>query len=180
MQAEKAGDLMLYREGRKVFSTARLRMGSGTSGMLVSDVKKRMKNAVDDKTEKLAIIDGSPGIGCPVIASMSGVDIVLVVAEPSAAGMSDMERVILTAKKFGVRVAVCVNKADTNPDKTEQIREYCENEELFFAGTIPYDKKAVEAINNGKTIVDIDCPSGEAVRSIYNKVIREIVPELEV
>ena len=94
-----AGELMLYSDGEKVFSTAQLKMGSGTSGMLVTEVKKQMKSAAADA--EFAIIDGSPGIGCPVIASFSGVDMVLIVAEPSISGISDMERIINTAAKFG-------------------------------------------------------------------------------
>ncbi|MFA7221065.1 MAG: ATP-binding protein, partial [Synergistaceae bacterium] len=109
-----AGDLMLFKEGSVTFSTAQLKMGSGTTGMLVSQVKKQMKEASGDI--ELAIVDGSPGIGCPVIASLSGADMVLIVAEPSLSGISDMERIIKTARIFGVIIAVCVNKSDTNPD----------------------------------------------------------------
>ena len=112
-----AGELMLYSDGEKVFSTAQLKMGSGTSGMLVTEVKKQMKAATVDT--ELAIIDGSPGIGCPVIASLSGVDMVLIVAEPSISGISDMERIINTAAKFGTKTAVCINKYDTNIENTE-------------------------------------------------------------
>lgn len=162
-----SGDLMLYKEEDRVFSTARLRMGSGMSGLLVSEVKKEMReNAVD---QAFAIVDGSPGIGCPVIASLSGVDMVLVVAEPSLSGISDMERVIDTALKFGTTIAVCVNKYDTNPDITEDIQSFCQREKLPFVGLIPFDPKAVEAINQGLTIVDIDCPSGRAVKDIFDK-----------
>ncbi len=149
-----AGELMLYSDGEKVFSTAQLKMGSGTSGMLVTEVKKQMKAATVDT--ELAIIDGSPGIGCPVIASLSGVDMVLIVAEPSISGISDMERVIKTAAKFGTKTAVCINKYDTNIGNTEKIEEFCKKQGLPFIGRIPFDLGAVKAINNGQTIVDID------------------------
>ena len=108
-----AGDLMLYKEDETVFSTAQLRMGNGTSGLLVTEVKKQMKAETGEGVD-LAIIDGSPGIGCPVIASISGVDLVLLVAEPSLSGISDMGRVVETANKFGIKTVVCVNKYDTN------------------------------------------------------------------
>ena len=175
-----AGELMLYSDNKKVFSTAELKMGSGTSGKLVAEVKKQMRvNAVD---AQYAIIDGSPGIGCPVIASLSGVDMVLVVAEPSVSGISDMERIIKTAAKFGIKTVVCVNKFDTNIAKTKQIEEYCEEQGLAFAGKIPFDSDAVNAINNGQTIVDIDCASGRAVRALYHEIINllfeEGLPEL--
>jgi MinD superfamily P-loop ATPase len=164
-----AGELMLYSDRKKVFSTAQLKMGSGTSGMLVTEVKKQMKSV--EVNARLAIIDGSPGIGCPVIASLSGVDMVLIVAEPSISGISDMERIINTAAKFEVKTAVCINKYDTNIQNTEMIEHYCEKQGLPFVGRIPFDSDAVKAINNGQTIVDIDCTSGEAVKEIYHKTI---------
>ena len=165
-----AGELMLYTDTPKVFSTAQLKMGSGTSGMLVSKVKKQMHEATLDTD--LAIIDGSPGIGCPVIASITGVDMVLIVAEPSLSGISDMERVIRTAAKFGTKTAVCVNKFDINLPNTEKIEAFCRQQGLPYIGRIPFDKQAVKAINNGLSIVDIDCPSGAAARKIYDKALQ--------
>lgn len=164
-----AGELMLYADKEEVFSTAQLKMGSGTSGMLVTEVKKQMKSATDGV--EFAIIDGSPGIGCPVIASLSGVDMVLIVAEPSISGISDMERIINTAAKFGVKTAVCINKFDTNMQNTEKIERFCIDHEINLVGRIPFDSDAVKAINNGQTIVDIDCTSGAAVKAVYNKTM---------
>ena len=169
MKPAVAGELMLYSDGEKAFSTARLKMGSGTSGMLVNEVKKQMKAAAADA--ELAIIDGSPGIGCPVIASLSGVDMVLIVAEPSISGISDMERIINTAAKFGTKTAVCINKYDTNIENTEKIEDFCKKQGLPFIGRIPFDLGAVKAINNGQTIVDIDCTSGTAVKEVYHKTM---------
>ena len=164
-----AGELMLYSDRERVFSTAQLKMGSGTSGMLVTEVKKQMKAATVDT--ELAIIDGSPGIGCPVIASLSGVDMVLIVAEPSISGISDMERIINTAAKFATKTAVCINKYDTNIENTKKIEEFCKERGLPFIGSIPFDSNAVKAINNGQTIVDIECTSGAAVREVYHKTM---------
>lgn len=169
MKLAVAGELMLYSDREKVFSTAQLKMGSGTSGMLVTEVKKQMKSAAVDAG--LAIIDGSPGIGCPVIASLSGVDMVLIVAEPSISGISDMERIINTAAKFGTKTAVCINKYDTNIENTEKIEEFCKKQALPFIGRIPFDSNAVKAINNGQTVVDIDCISGTAVKEVYHKTM---------
>ena len=169
MKPAVAGELMLYSDGEKVFSTAQLKMGSGTSGMLVTEVKKQMKAAAADA--ELAIIDGSPGIGCPVIASLSGVDMVLIVAEPSISGISDMERIINTAAKFGTKTAVCINKYDTNIENTEKIEEFCKKQAMPFIGRIPFDSNAVKAINNGQTIVDIDCTSGVVVQEVYHNTM---------
>ena len=164
-----AGELMLYSNVKKVFSTAQLKMGNGTSGMLVSEVKKQMKSAAIDT--QIAIIDGSPGIGCPVIASLNSVDMVLIVAEPSISGISDMERIIKTSAKFGTKTAVCINKFNTNIKNAEQIELFCKKQDLPFIGRMPFDLDAVKAINNGQTIVDIDCASGTAAKSIYNKTM---------
>jgi MinD superfamily P-loop ATPase len=164
------GDLMLYADVEKVFSTAQLKMGSGTSGLLVTQVKKQMKEHATGAD--LAIIDGSPGIGCPVIASLSGVDMVLVVAEPSISGISDMQRIIHTAARFGVKIAVCINKYDNNLENTAKIERYCQENDLAMVGKIPYDPNAIRAINNGHSIVDIDCPSGSAVKKVYEQTIK--------
>lgn len=173
-----AGELRLYADDHKVFSTAQLKMGSGTSGMLVTEVKKQMKTAVFPDTG-LAVIDGSPGIGCPVIASLSGVDMVLIVAEPSISGISDMERIIKTAKKFRTKIGVCTNKYDTNPANNEKIEEFCRGKGIPFTGRIPFDPEAVKAINNGQTIVEVDCPSGIAVMEVYNSVMKLLNKESE-
>ena len=164
-----AGDLMLYTD-EAVFSTAQLKMGSGTSGMLVTAVKKQMKSAAP--AAPLAIIDGSPGIGCPVIASLSGVDMVLIVAEPSVSGISDMERIIKTAQGFETEIAVCINKYNTNFEKNEEIVTYCQNMGIPFVGKIPFDAKVVEAVNQGKSIVEVDCSAGSAVKEVYARTLR--------
>lgn len=164
----KAGDLMLYK-GKAVFSTAELKMGRGTSGMLVSEVKKRLiKHGIYDG---IAIIDGSPGIGCPVIASISGVDMVLIVAEPSLSGISDMKRIIETTQKFQTPVAICVNKYDTNVRLTEDIILYSQERQIPFVGKIPYDQEAVTAINNGVSIVQVPSKAGDALRIIYKETL---------
>ncbi|NLB10116.1 MAG: 4Fe-4S binding protein [Clostridiaceae bacterium] len=173
-----AGELILYEEAAKVFSTAKLKMGSGNSGLLVTEVKKAM---LASKTEgELAIIDGSPGIGCPVIASLSGVDMVMIVAEPSISGFSDMERIIRIARGFGLKIAVCVNKFDVNLEITKEIEIFCQGQNLPVIGRIPFDTAAVKALNRGQTIVDIDCAAGKAVRSTYQAVMELLFNESSV
>jgi len=169
MEPAVAGELSLYRDDTRVFSTAKLAMGSGTSGKLVTEVKKRMISAAENA--ELSVVDGSPGIGCPVIASISGVDMVLIVAEPSLSGISDMARIVKTAETFRTKTVVCVNKADVNPDKTEEIRAFCRAKQLPFAGAIPFDAEAVKAVNSGKSIAELDIPSGRAVRNVYAEVM---------
>lgn len=166
---EPSGEKVLYKEKERVFSTAKLRMGSGTSGKLVSEVKKQLREYTPEDAE-FSVIDGSPGIGCPVIASMSGADIVLIVAEPSISGINDMERIIKTAETFGTKVVVCINKYDTNTDMTKKIEEYCMENKIEFVGKIPFDKVAVKAVNEGMAVVDYDCKAANAIKLIYEKI----------
>lgn len=161
-----AGDRLLYRGGT-VFSTAMLKMGRGNSGKLVSDVKMAMLRAAPEA--ELAIIDGSPGIGCPVIASASGVDLVLIVAEPSRSGRSDLERLVKTIRTFRTKAAVCVNKWDVSPEHTGDIERFCAEQQISFVGKIPYDKSASAAINQGLSLADVDCPARTALRGIFEQ-----------
>ncbi|MFA5449773.1 MAG: ATP-binding protein [Clostridia bacterium] len=174
LREKTAGELMLYKNN-SVFSTAQLKMGNGTSGMLVSEVKKQMKDAAA-KDVTIAIIDGSPGIGCPVIASLSGVDLALIVTEPSISGISDLIRMIKTARQLGTAIAVCINKYDTNLKNTNTIEKYCSDNKIAFVGKIPYDKNAITAINDGKSIVDVDCPAANAIKKVFNNTL--IIKEL--
>ncbi|MGN1140856.1 MAG: 4Fe-4S binding protein [Oliverpabstia sp.] len=168
-----AGRKKLYLD-ESVFSTATLKMGRGNSGKLVNDVKIAMlKNAPDTQ---LAIIDGSPGIGCPVIASISGMDLVLVVSEPSLSGISDLKRLFKTAETFQTKMAVCVNKWNVSPENTKAIQDFCAAENIPFTGKIPYDKTASEAINAGCSLADVDCPARNALYDIYRTVMKLIEP----
>jgi MinD superfamily P-loop ATPase len=174
MAEDIAGELMLYRipaspENAAIFSTAELKTGSGTSGKLVSEVKKQLFSEAPAEAA-LALIDGSPGIGCPVIASISGVDFVLIVAEPSVSGISDMKRIIETAQFFEVGIAVCINKADTNAERTAEIENFCAENNLPFVGRIPYDEKVTQVTNEGKTVDCFDSPAGQAIREVFLQV----------
>ena len=174
LKSVAAGKLMLY-EDEAVFSTAQLKMGSGTSGLLVTEVKKQMNLAAPDIG--FAVIDGSPGIGCPVIASLSGVDMVLIVAEPSVSGISDMERIVKTAQQFQTKIAVCINKYDTNLVNTGKIEEFCKKMNLPFVGKIPFDAEVVKAINKMLSIIDVDCISGRAAREVFSEVHKILFDE---
>ncbi|MGO1713132.1 MAG: ATP-binding protein [Senegalia sp. (in: firmicutes)] len=168
LKRDIAGRLDLYTDN-KVFSTAELKMGSGTSGKLVTEVKERLNIPITK--DKLAIIDGSPGIGCPVIASITGVDMVLVVAEPSISGIADMKRIVEMSNSFGIKTAICINKYDINLSKSEEIEYFCKENEIPMIGKLPFDKNTIKAINDGKTIVDIDCEIGEKVNDVFEKTI---------
>lgn len=170
MADDISGKLMLYKDDR-VFSTAQLKMGRGNSGKLVSEVK----SAILKEKEELAIIDGSPGIGCPVIASISGVDLVLIVAEPSLSGISDMKRIIRTCRMFGVDTVVCINKYDTCPDNTVEIEKFLRQNQIRCVGTIPFDETVSILINEGKSVAESDCPAGRALKEVYRKTIKFLI-----
>ena len=168
MEKDVAGQLILY-DKEQIFSTAKLKMGSGNSGLLVSEVKKQIKST--DRSIEFAIIDGSPGIGCPVIASITGVDMILLVAEPTISGISDLMRIIDTANHFKVPMVLTINKYDINEDLSKKIEAICREKEIDFVGKIPYDKKAVEAVNKRLTVVDIDCQAGKSMKKIFDKTM---------
>ncbi|NLL37241.1 MAG: 4Fe-4S binding protein [Fretibacterium sp.] len=167
MKDDVAGEQALFREGR-VFSTAKLKMGRGNSGKLVTEVKNALFKASE---ADLVIIDGSPGIGCPVIASVTGVDLVLIVAEPSVSGIHDMERILKTAGILGVKTAVCVNKYDVCPESTEKIKGYCAENSILIVGKIPYDKQAPKAINAGHSLASVECPAGTELKAMLANVL---------
>nr|WP_321305386.1 ATP-binding protein [uncultured Sphaerochaeta sp.] len=166
----KVGDLKLLKRNDEVFSTATLLMGSGTTGKLVSEVKNQLKEVSSE--HEVAILDGSPGIGCPVIASLSGVSLALMVAEPSVSGLADLKRVLASARQLQVPVAVIVNKYDSNERKSAEIEVYCYKEGVPFLGKIPYDKMALEAINTNRTLVEMNSKGAEAIKTIYEKTLR--------
>jgi len=169
MHPAVTGCLISYRGGDRFFSTARLRMGGGNSGKLVSEVKKQLQGA--GEAGRIAVIDGSPGIGCPVIASVSGVDLVLIVAEPTLSGLSDLERILHTALQLGVKCAVCVNKADVNGKIADGIETFCAKVNLPFVGRIPFDRGVVESVNAGVNIIQYGGVAAEAVEVLYGRVL---------
>ena len=168
LHTDIAGSISLYQDER-VFSTATLRMGRGNSGKLVAAVKMAMADAAPDA--ELAIIDGSPGVGCPVIASISGVDLVLLVAEPSVSGFSDLQRIIKTAAIFGTKTLVCINKFDVDMHMASQIEQYCQAESIPFVGRIPFDREVSTAINTSRSIAEVDCSARDALRAVYHETI---------
>lgn len=167
LRDNRAGEILLY-QSDACFTTARRTLGSGISGKLVTEVKKGLLRVAD---EPFCIIDGSPGIGCPVIASISGADLVLVVAEPSVSGISDMERIIETAGIFRTKLAVCTNKYDINLEKTEQIEQICREKDILYAGSIPFDPMVVTATNAGRTVAEINCSAQSSLQVVYENTI---------
>ncbi len=133
---------------------AKLGVAAENSGKLVSIVRTNAKRIAEERGLALAIIDGSPGIGCPVIASITGAHLVLVVTEPTLSGLHDLERVIALTRYFGIPTLVCVNKWDLNPQICGQIEDWTQEKGLALAGGVRYDPAVTKAQIHGKTVVE--------------------------
>jgi MinD superfamily P-loop ATPase len=143
---------------------------SENSGKLVSTVRREARRIAEAKGLPLIITDGPPGIGCPVIASVTGASQVLVVSEPTVSGEHDMARVLSLTRHFGVPVAVCVNKWDINPEMTERIEQKAEQAGARVVGRIRYDRSVTVAQIQAKAVVETDAPSAEDVRNVWTKL----------
>lgn len=164
LEPDVAGRLLVH-SGGGAFAEAELRMGRGNSGKLVTEVKRALYGAAGEA--ELAIIDGSPGLGCPVMASMNGVSLALIVTEPSVSGLSDLGRLVRTASSARVRTAVCVNRADVDTEMAARIEDWCREQGVPFLGRVPFDPAAQRAINSGRSLADTPCPAREALHGIF-------------
>ena len=133
---------------------ARLGIAEENSGKLVSLIKRQAKLLAEQHHLDTILVDGSPGIGCPVISSLAGADLVVVVTEPTISAKHDMERVFSLAKHFGLPAAAVVNKYDLNENLTEEVESLCRKEGVLLLGRISYDPVVTEAMVQGKTIVE--------------------------
>jgi MinD superfamily P-loop ATPase len=119
----------------------------------------------------LVIVDGPPGIGCPVIASIGGATAVLVVTEPTISGLHDMERVIKVADHFSVPTMICINKFDINRGMSEKIEEFANKSGMEIVGKIPYDPIVTKAQIEGKSIVEFrDTPASNEMKSMWERI----------
>ncbi len=145
---------------------ARLGIAQENSGKLVALVRQQARKIAADKGFTTIITDGPPGIGCPVISSLSGADLALLVTEPTVSGAHDLERVIQVCRHFKVPAAVCINKFDINRKKSLQIEEFCSNIGVYVAGKIPFDTSVNRAVANGVPLVEYN--DGPAAGEIIN------------
>lgn len=154
---------------------ARLDAEAENSGKLVSLVRREARARAAESGAEWLIVDGSPGIGCPVIASITGADIVLAVVEPSLSSKRDLERVIALAKHFRTPLAVAVNKADINATVTDEIAALCGASGVALLGTVPYDVAVTAAQVAGKSVVEYEESSAvaESIRIIWNRLSEE-------
>ncbi len=135
-------------------SHARLGIAQENSGKLVALVRQNAKVIAEREGLEYIITDGPPGIGCPVISSLSGANLALLVTEPTLSGIHDLERVIGVCRHFGIPPLVCINKYDLNEENSHQIENYCYREKIEVAAGIPFDNVVTEAIVQGSPVVE--------------------------
>lgn len=152
---------------------AELFPGKENSGKLVTMVKQQARLWAEERNESLVIIDGPPGIGCPVISACAGVDLGLLVTEPGLAGLHDLKRVLATLQHFRIPTVICINKADVFPQGTAQIREFAALQGIKIIGEIPFDQHVHEAILLGAPVTESfpNSPAALSMQLIWAEVL---------
>lgn len=158
---------------------AALRPAQENSGKLVTVVKQNARLLAMDENIPLVLVDGPPGIGCPVISAVSGADLALIVAEPTAVGVNDMRRALQTTAHFGVPSVVCINKADLYPAGAAEIEAFCEAEAIPLVGRIPFDTRVTEAMVQGQpvTAYQPESAASQALMEIWQRVLAALAIE---
>jgi len=141
----KVGNIMVH---------AKLGIGADNSGKLVAKVKDEAKKIAENNNKHFIVVDGSPGIGCPVVSSLSGANFVVLVTEPSVSGLHDLKRVYELVKKFKIKAGCIINKFDINKKVTEEIIEFLKEEDIVHISNLVYDESFTKAMTIGKTIVE--------------------------
>ncbi len=147
---------------------AQLFAGEENSGKLVAFVKRKARQLAEENGAELILVDGAPGIGCPVIASLSNTDAILAVTEPTQSGLHDLERVLDLAVHFKIQSFVSINKWDLNPPMADEIEACCRKRDVIVLGRVPFDPAVVSSQLNGVPLVkDNDGIAAMAIREIW-------------
>jgi len=152
---------------------AHLGIGEENSGKLVSVIRKEARDMAEEKGHRMIITDGPPGIGCPVIAAITGSTAVLIVVEPTLSGLHDMERVADLAAHFKIPAMVCINKYDLNRDMTQVIEAETKKRNLLMVGRIPFDSAFTHAMVEAQTILEYaaDSQLAQSVKTVWQNVM---------
>lgn len=151
---------------------AELFPGRENSGKLVTLIKQQAKLWAEDNQTQVVIVDGPPGIGCPVISACAGADLGIIVTEPSLSGLHDMKRILETLDHFRIPTVICINKADLFLEGTRQIMEYATSEKIEVLGEIPFDEQIFEAMLQGQPVTALyaESPASHAISQIWSKI----------
>ncbi len=157
-------------------SHARLNPGEENSGKLVTLVRQNAKKVAETENCELIINDGPPGIGCPVIASVGGIDMGLIVVEPTLSGIHDMKRAIGLLDHFKIPSLVCINKYDINEENTDRIVDFCGSNSVEVVGKIPFDPLVTKAMVAGKPVTEYSPKSrvSKAIAELWKQILRII------
>src|SRR4030042_6394748 len=162
-----------FRSGKMVYG--RLAPGEENSGKLVNMVREKAKLTAEENGLKTIILDGPPGIGCPVISTITGVDKVVIVTEPTISGLHDMKRTVEMVQKFNLPSFVIINKYDLNSSMSEQIKEWCIQNDIALVGQLPFDRQMTEAMVQSKSITEYkpDLDFSKKIKLIWNKIANQ-------
>ena len=150
---------------------AQLNIAEEASGKLVTVVRNNAQQVAEKESCELILIDGAPGIGCPVIASLAGVDLALIVTEPTMSGLHDLERILDVTRHFGIGSVVCINKYDINEENSRRITEFCRQRGVEMVGNIPYDSVVTEAMVAGMPVVEFsEGVVSNAIRDVWGGI----------
>jgi MinD superfamily P-loop ATPase len=157
---------------------ARLNIAADNSGKLVTKVRDEAKRIAREQNKSLIIVDGPPGIGCPVVASLTGADMAVIVTEPTVSGKHDLGRIIELLEKMKLKAGVIINKADLNPEMRDEIKKFIREKGLELIAELPYDKTFTDAIMEGKTVVEYDDGKiKQLLQQSWEKVMKTIQRE---
>ncbi len=172
---DECGELFVSNTSFGKMVHAKLGVGKGNSGKLVAAVRKRAKELGEENNSELIIVDGPPGIGCPVISSITGCDMVLIVTEPTLSGFHDMERVAKLCSHFNLKTMVCINKYDINLDISSEIEKFCERKGLSLAGKVSYHNIFTEAVAAGKNVVEYtDNEIALQIKNVWKSILESL------
>ena len=159
-----------FRNGEMVYG--RLSPGEENSGKLVNMVRDKAKQLSKDHQLETIIIDGPPGIGCAAISTITGVDHVVIVTEPTISGLHDMKRALEITSNFKLKTWVIVNKFDLNMDLTHQIESYCQQRNISVVGKFPFNRLVVDAMVNCKSVIEFapDSEVAKMIRESYSAI----------
>ena len=169
---DNCGDWFISETRHGPMVHAKLGIAADNSGKLVYLVRTEARKIAEQDNLDLIIVDGPPGIACPVIASITGASLLLIVTEPTLSGIHDLQRVAQLARSLDVAVLVCVNKADINPEMTDKIEHICHQNKLALAGSIPYDQTVTAAQLAGVSIIEHapSSPAAQATHRLWQKI----------
>jgi len=171
MKENLAGHLFISDTRYGPLVHARLGIAQENSGKLVAQVRQRAKQIAQEQNLEYIITDGPPGIGCPVISSLSGTNLAVLVTEPTLSGIHDLERVLEVCRHFGVPAMVCINKYDINIDNSRKIEDYCQEEKVEVVARIPFDNTVTEAMIKGIPVVEFSNGKvSQEIKQLWNIV----------